>query len=295
METRVLKYFLTVAQTNNITKAAVELHVTQPTLSRQIMELEKELGVKLFMRRPRLMSLTAEGALFQQRAQVLLRLWEQAKEDVANQEKGLRGTVRVGCVESSVSPFLMKVIGNFLDQYPLVQLSMLDGDGDTLRENLDRGLLDMAALIEPVEAAKYNCMKLHVKEEWGIIMRADDPLAGRQFLTRRDVEQLPLILTRRSIVRDDLSQGLHLTKGKLNVRMTINLPGNANQLIRDGHYYALAIKGVYEGAHDQALAFVPLKPRHTTGHVMVWRKNSNLTQAATTFLQQVKTAATAQQ
>lgn len=292
METRVLRYFLTVAQTNNITKAAAELHVTQPTLSRQIMELEKELGVKLFARRPRRMALTSEGALFQQRAQVLLQLWEQAKEDVANQEKGLSGTVRVGCVESSVSPFLMKIIGNFLDQHPRVHLSMLDGDGDTLRENLDRGLLDMAALIEPVEAAKYNCMDLPVKEEWGIIMRSDDPLSHRQSLDRHDVEQLPLVLTRRSIVRDDLSQGLRLNKDKLNIRMTMNLPGNATQLIRGGHYYALAIRGVYEGAHDDSLAFVPLQPHHTSGHVMVWSKNSRLTQAAAAFLQQVKAAIT---
>lgn len=163
MDTRVLQYFLTVAQTNNITKAAAELHVTQPTLSRQIMELENELGVKLFNRQPRHLELTVEGAIFQQRAQAMLQMWAQSKEDVQDHEKGLRGTVHIGCVESSVSPYLMKIISRFLEQYPQVNISMFDGDGDSIREHLDRGLLDMAALIEPVEAAKYNYMVLPVK------------------------------------------------------------------------------------------------------------------------------------
>lgn len=287
METRTLRYFLAVAQTNNITKAAAQLHITQPTLSRQIIDLEDELGVQLFDRQPRHLALTAEGALFQQRAQALLQLWSQTKEDLQNHEEGLSGTVHLGCVESSVSPFLMKIIGRFLKRYPQVQVSMFDGDGDTLRENLDRGLLDLAALIEPVEAAKYNYLVLPVEEQWGIIMRADDPLAQRSSINRHDIYQLPLILTRRNIVRDDISQVLQLDQQKLNVRMTINLPNNANQLIKQGNYYALGIRGVYANANDPDLAFVPVSPVRTTGHVLVWRKNYSLTAVATTFLQAV--------
>lgn len=295
MDTRVLQYFLTVAQTNNITKAAAELHVTQPTLSRQIMELENELGVKLFNRQPRHLELTAEGAIFQQRAQAMLQMWAQSKEDVQDHEKGLRGTVHIGCVESSVSPYLMKIISRFLEQYPQVNISMFDGDGDSIREHLDRGLLDMAALIEPVEAAKYNYMVLPVKEQWGIMMRADDPLAKRTSLDRHDIYQLPLIITRRSIVRDDISEVLQIDQRKLNVRMTINLPNNANQLVKVGNYYALAIKGVFENANDSDLAFVPINPVRTTGHVMVWRKNYTLTSAATKFIQAVADATTSHQ
>lgn len=163
---------------------------------------------------------------------------------------------------------------------------MFDGDGDTLRENLDRGLLDMTALIEPVEAAKYNYLVLPVKEQWGIMMKTDDPLAKRASLDRHDIYQLPLIITRRSIVRDDISQVLQLDQAKLNVRMTINLPNNANQLVKAGNYYALAIKGVFDNANDPELAFVPLNPVRTTGHVLVWRKNYTLTSAATKFLQE---------
>ncbi|WP_295746679.1 LysR family transcriptional regulator [uncultured Limosilactobacillus sp.] len=290
METRVLRYFLTVAQTNNITKAAAILHVTQPTLSRQMMELEAELGVKLFLRRPRHLELTPEGALFQQRAAAILQLWEHSKEEVQTHDKGLSGTVHVGCVESSVSPFLMKVINHFLEQYPQVKLTMFDGDGDTLRENLDRGLLDVAALIEPVEATKYNYLVLPVKEEWGVIMRADDPLANRQWLNRHDIYQLPLVVSRRGIVRDEISDVLRLDQAKLHIRMTINLPGNAMQLIKGGNYYALAIKGVYDNAHDADLAFVPIRPRKSTGHVMVWQKNRQLTDTTTAFIQKVAAA-----
>lgn len=228
--------------------------------------------------------------MFQQRAQVLLRLWSQTKDDLQSHGKELSGMVHLGCVESAVSPFLMKIIAKFLKQYPEVQISLFDGDGDTLRENMDRGLLDLAALIEPVEATKYNYLVLPVQEQWGIIMRADDPLAKRKSLNRHDIYQLPLILTRRSIVRDDISDVLQLDQQKLNVRMTINLPSNSHQLIKQGDYYALGIRGVYQNANDPDLAFVPLKPVRTTGHVMVWKKNYSLTAATTAFLQAVADA-----
>ncbi|WP_367341627.1 LysR family transcriptional regulator [Limosilactobacillus sp.] len=287
METRVLKYFLMVAKTGNITKAANALHVTQPTLSRQIMELEKELGTKLFIRQPRHMELTKGGALFQERAKMMLTLLQQTANDLQQQNTDLTGTVHLGCVESSVSPFLAKLIQQFQKEHPAVRFSMFDGDGDTLREHLDRGLLDMAALIEPVEAAKYNYVVLPVKETWGIIMRSDDPLAVRQQMNRADIYKLPLIVTRRHIVRNDVSDVLSLDQDKLDVRMTINLPMNGMQMIKRGGYYGLSILGVFQNFNDPDLAFVPVTPTKTTGHVLAWRKNVAMSPASERFLQLV--------
>lgn len=290
METRVLKYFLMVAKTGNITKAANELHVTQPTLSRQIMELEKELRTKLFTRQPRHMELTKGGALFQERAQMMLTLLQQTANDLQQENTELTGTVHIGCVESSVSPFIGKLIQQFQKEHPAVKFSMFDGDGDTLREQLDRGLIDMAALIEPVEAAKYNYIVLPVKETWGIIMRSDDELATRQQINRSDIYKLPLIVTRRHIVRNEVSDVLGLNQDKLNVRMTINLPMNGMQLVKRGGYYALGILGVYQNFDDPNLSFVPVTPTKVTGHVLAWRKNIAMSPASERFLQLVADA-----
>lgn len=156
METRVVKYFLTVAQTSNITKAAEQLHITQPTLSRQIMELEKELGVTLFNRESRHLQLTKAGTLFQQRATTLIQLLNQAESDLHQQEDKLAGKISLGCAVSQASPFMMKKIVEFQKEYPDVVFNLFDGDGDILRRQLDEGTNDLVCLLEPVEAAKYN-------------------------------------------------------------------------------------------------------------------------------------------
>lgn len=180
MDTRVIKYFLTVAQTNNITHAAQQLHITQPTLSRQIIDLEKELGVTLFDRKQRRMTLTTEGILFQQRASTILSLIDHTKEELQNTEKELTGVIKIGCVVSKVSKFVMQTVYKFQKQYPNVKFNIYDGNGDLLRQRLDAGLDDLAVLIEPVEAAKYNFIVLPVREQWGLIVKSSDPLAKKK-------------------------------------------------------------------------------------------------------------------
>jgi DNA-binding transcriptional LysR family regulator len=285
METRVLKYFLTVAELNNITQAAERLHITQPTLSRQIMELEKELGVQLFDREKRQMHLNKAGALFQQRAATMLTILEQTENELANANDQLSGTINLGMVVSSVADFMMKQMTAFQDKYPDVRFNLFDGDGDTLRERLDQGLCDVVALIEPVEAVKYNYFSLPAREQWGLIMRKDDPLAQRKQIMAHDLYQLPLVIGRRNIVRDDLTDALHLDPTKLDWRIQINLPGNVKPLLLSGKYYHLGLYGVYQMYHDQRLTFVPFSPTKTTGHLLAWRKNAQLTPAVEKFIQ----------
>lgn len=285
MDIRVLKYFLTVAHTNNITRAAKQLHITQPTLSRQIMELEKELDTTLFDRDQHHLQLTEAGVLFQQRATTLLQLIDQTKDDLHQQEKELTGAVNLGCAVSTASPFLMRLVAEFQNQYPGVQFNVFDGDGDVLRRQVDEGTADLACLLEPVEAAKYNYLVLPIKEQWGVIMLKDDPLAKRESISKSDLYKLPLILPHRNIIRDEVSDVLKLDQTKLNVKASNNMPCNVLELIRTGHYYAVGIKGVVDVLHDPSLCFIPFSPKKETGHVVVWRRNNVLAPAAEKFLQ----------
>lgn len=210
MDTRVIKYFLTVAQTNNITHAAQQLHITQPTLSRQMIDLEKELGVTLFDRKQRRMALTSEGVLFQQRASTILSLLDQTKQELQNTAEELTGVLNIGCVVSRVSKFVMQIVSSFQKKYPNVSFNLYDGNGDLLRQRLDSGLEDFAVLIEPVEAAKYNFIELPVHEQWGLIVKSADPLAKKQAITKSDLYKIPLIAPTRNIVRDEISDVLKL-------------------------------------------------------------------------------------
>lgn len=285
MDTRVLKYFLTVANTNNITKAAKQLHITQPTLSRQIMDLERELDVTLFDRNQRRMQLTKAGVTFQRRATTLLQLLKQAEDELHQEGDQLAGEINLGCVISSISPFIMKLVTEFQHKYPAVTFNIFDGDGDVLRRQLDEGTNDLVCLLEPVEAVKYNYFVLPQREQWGIIMRSDDALTRRTGITKEDLYKLPLVLPHRNIVRDEVSDVLKLDQNKLNIKATNNLPDNVAELVRLGHYYALAIQGIPQVEHDPELAFVPFYPPKRTGHVIAWRKNNVLTPVAEKFLQ----------
>lgn len=285
METRVLKYFLTVARINNITKAARELHITQPTLSRQIMDLEKELGVTLFDRQKRHLQLTKQGALFQQKAILLLSLLDQTRQELQDSSNDLVGTVNLGCVVSHASSYVMKKVAAFQDRYPDVQFNIYDGNGDLLKQRLDTGLEDLVVLIQPIEAAKYNYVIMPIKERWGVFMRRDLPFANKKSITKTDLYQLPLILPVRNIVRDEVSDVLGLNQQKLTVKATNNLPNNTWELLRTGKYYAIAIQGLSQVYRDPQIKFVPFTPVKETGHVIAWRKNNPLSSAATRFLQ----------
>ena len=286
MDTRVIKYFLTVAQTNNITHAAQQLHITQPTLSRQMIDLEKELGVTLFDRKQRRMALTSEGVLFQQRASTILSLLDQTKQELQNTAEELTGVLNIGCVVSRVSRFVMQIVSSFQKKYPNVSFNLYDGNGDLLRQRLDSGLEDFAVLIEPVEAAKYNFIESPVHEQWGLIVKSADPLAKKQAITKSDLYKIPLIAPTRNIVRNEISDVLKLDQTKLNIMATNNLPSNAYELLKAGNYYMLGIEGIVNSFHDPELTFIPFSPHKETGHVLAWRKNTVVTPVMEKFLQE---------
>lgn len=285
MDTRVLKYFLTIAKTGNVTKAAKELHITQPTLSRQISDLEKQLNITLFDRTNRHLHLTKAGAFFQKRAQMILDLVAQTENDIQTQESELVGTIRIGCVESSASNWLMKIIKKMHQAFPNIHFDIYTANGDDLKEKLDQNLLDLALLLEPIEAKKYNYIRLPIRDTWGVIAAKNDYLSKKELISTNDLYQIPLTLSARSLIRNELAQSLKININNLNIIATHNLASNPLQLVKQHITYLLGIDGLLKLHHDPDLTFIPFTPKTTTGHIIAWRKNTYLSPLTEKFLQ----------
>lgn len=283
MDLRLLEYFLAVARAGNITKAAEQLHVTQPTISRQLMELEELLGTPLLTRGKRQVTLTDAGVLFQQRAREMVDLMEKTRRDLSEQKDLVGGTVSLGCVESCASRMLPEVLKEFSALHPQVRYELYSADGDDIREKLDRGELDFGILLEPVEAAKYDGLRLPYREVWGLLMRRDDPLAEKEVLLPQDVLPLPLLLPRREIVQDNIAGWFSVKRGGLNVFSSQNLINNAALLVEAGLGYAVCVGGAFDIRGGEELCFRPFAPERTTGHVMAWKKNRVFHSAASRF------------
>lgn len=288
MDLRVLNYFLTVAKEGNITRAADILHITQPTLSRQLKDLETELGVTLFYRGNRQISLTDAGQLFQQRAVELVTLLDKTRRDLADQQDLVGGTVSIGCVESSVSRFLPQLLSTFAGEHPMVQYDLYSANGDDIKEKLDRGEIDLGFLVEPVEAAKYDYIRLPVQDVWGIAVPKDHPLVRQGVVSLEEVIRLPLILPRREIVQEEIASWFGVERKQLHVFAFHNLLTNAILLAEAGLGYPVCVRGAYEIREAEGIRFVPIVPERAAGHVLAWKKNRIFASATTLFLEYVR-------
>lgn len=287
MELRVLNYFLLVAREENITKAAQLLHVTQPTLSRQLMQLEEELGVKLFHRGKHSVSLTEDGMLLRRRAQELVSLSEKTKMELRHKEEMPAGEIAIGCGETKSMSILSENMISFRKRYPLVQFSIYSAIADDIKERIEKGLLDMGLLTEPVDISKYEFCRMPVKERWGILARVDSPLAAKGFVTPEDLREVPLLMVQRELVKNELANWFGDCFEQLEVAATYNLIVNAASMVEKGLGVALCFD---LGAVFENLRFVPLAPRLETGSVLVWKKNQTLSAAQTLFIRHIKNA-----
>ena len=287
MELRVLNYFLTVAREENITRAARLLHVTQPTLSRQLMQLEEELGVKLFHRGRYSVSLTEEGMLLRRRAQELVALSEKTKMELRHQEEMPAGEIAIGCGETKSMTLLSENMVSFRRKYPLVQFSIYSAIADDIKERIEKGLLDMGLLVEPVDISKYEFIRMPLKERWGVLVRADSPLARKNAVTPGDLRAVPLLMVRRESVKNELASWFADAYEQLEIAATYNLIVNAAFMVERGLGAALCFD---LGTVFENLRFVPLVPRMETGTVLAWKKNQTLSTAQTLFIQHMKNA-----
>jgi DNA-binding transcriptional LysR family regulator len=288
MNLKVLKSFLAVCRIGNISKAAQVLYVSQPALTRQIQELEEELGCKLLNRNARGLSLTESGYVFQVRAQEILNLAEQAKKEISETSEYLRGIIRIGCVESAASAFLSSFIRRIRDKYPHVQYEIYSADGDDLRYALDENKLDLAFLLEPVEAAKYQKVDVPVKDRWGVVVRDDYLPPNETYVTAAEVGNMPLILPRRYIVVDEISAWFAKDSGGLNVVAYHNLPSNALMLVRSGVGSLVCVEGSFINRGMPGVKFLPVQPDIYSAHVLVRKKNRPLSRAAEIFWKEME-------
>ncbi len=284
MELRVLNYFLMVAREENITKAAQLLHVTQPTLSRQIAQLEEELGVKLFQRSNHSIILTDDGMLLKRRAQELVSLAEKTKREFSHDEQ-ISGVVSIGSGELKSMEFLSDVIVSFRQKYPKVHFEIYSGNSDNIKERIERGLLDIGLLLEPVDIGKYDFMRTNVREEWYALVSEASPLAKKEVLAPKDFYDVPLILTHRELVQNHIYNWLGEYANEENIAASGNLLYNMAILAKHGLGAIIAIRLDCE---YNGLKYIPLSPKLESETVLVWKKTQTFSQATEAFIKHAR-------
>lgn len=279
MDLRALMSFVTVCRLGNITRAAEALYISQPALTRQIQELEQE----LLVRSTRSLSLTENGYLFMLRAQEILDLAKQAKNELSENGDILHGVIRVGIVESKIMDYFADAVVQFNKKYPHVQFEVYSADGDDLKRNLDENKLDMALLIEPVESAKYTKIPIEVTEKWGLVIREEEVSPKKKTLSYEEIIERTLILPRRYIVLSEISSWFKVPESKFKVIAYHNLASNALIMVEKGLGSLLCIEGSFTNRPREGLRFLPLSPERTTSHVAVRKKNRKLSKPCEIF------------
>ena len=270
MELRVLNYFLAIAREENITKASQTLHVSQPALSRQMMQLEEELGVKLFTRSNHNIVLTEDGLLLKRRAQELLSLADKTKRDFINKDKELSGEVTIGSGEFRSTRELAKIMVAFQEKHPLVQFRIYSGNADNIQDYIGRGHLDLGVMGEPVDIRKYEFVSMPVKEKWGVLVRKDSDLAGKKQIRAEDLLNTSMVTASRDL-QGELSSWFGDLYDKVKIAATGNLLYNEAMLVESGMGAVLCIQlnCTYEN-----LRFIPLYPTIESRTALVWKKDT---------------------
>ncbi len=287
MELRVLKYFLTVAREESITKAAEVLYITQPTLSRQIAELEEEVGTPLFVRSNRNVTLTDAGILFRRRVEEMIELEEKIKEEFGSGEEQLAGTISIGMAEAFSANVVAEVIKIFRSKYPAVKFELFTAMANQVQDCIDRGTLDVGFLLEPVNVDKYDFIRLPIQERVGALMRVDDPLAQKEELAPEDLLGFPVLVPTRREIKQNIRNVMGTVFDKFDVLANFNLVNNATLLAENGTARIIVIEGATQYHHNPNLCFRPFKSAPNLGCVVVWKKYQPSNRAISRFLEEI--------
>ena len=288
METRVLRYFLAVAREESISRAAEVLHITQPTLSRQLSQLEEELGVTLFERGTRRIRLTDEGILLRRRAEEIIGLIDKTEKELTEQETLIDGRVSIGCGETKAVNVLADLIELFHKKYPNVTFELITENADVVKEQMDRGLIDIALLLEPVDVGKYEFVRLKEGELQQVLMRADDPLAEKKVVRPEELKDLPLVLPRRRNVQNEIANWFGTYYQSLNILFTSNLPTNGAKMVMKGLAYKITVQGASELWKEDKIVGRPLDPPIICNSVFAWKREQPFSLAATKFIEHIR-------
>ncbi len=290
MEIRVLRYFLAVAREQSVTKAAARLHISQPTLSKQIKDLERELGKRLFVRGNYDMRLTDEGALLRKRAEDILAMVDRTAAEFASLDDFVGGDISIGCAETDGIKYLAQCVGKLQRERPGVRLHLYSGDTEDVTLRLDQGLLDFGVLVESADLGRYNGLVLPFTDILGVSMREDSPLAQKEVIQKEDLLDLPLICTRQSL-RTSLLSWFGEEVDSLNIAATFNLSYNSKILVQEGLGYAISLnKDLFDTNPNTGLCFRPLYPRLESKMYLVWRKFQAFTPAAKALFEEIQKA-----
>jgi DNA-binding transcriptional LysR family regulator len=284
MESRLLRYFLAVAKAGNISRAADFLHVTQPTLSRQMKELEGKLGEKLFFRSNRGMTLTEKGLRFRKRAEEITDLAEKILADFRSSSQPLKGEIFIGGGESAAIRLIAKTAVAFSGRHPNVRYRLFSGNSGEVLERLERGLLDFGLLIGHETHSKYEYIKLPDSDIWGLLTRSDSPLATLDVVRSSDLRDIPLIVSKQALERNELREWFGPEAQNLNIVATYNLIFNASIMAREGLGHALCLDGLVNTSKNTGLSFKPFFPRVESSVTVVWKKYQRFSDAAELFL-----------
>ena len=281
MELRVLNYFLAVAREENFTKAANMLHVTQPTLSRQIADLKQELGVKLFVRSNHNIVLTEDGMILKRRAQEILSLADKTKRDFIKKEEALSGTISIGSGEFRSTEYLAKIIAEFRKKYPNVKYEIYSGNATNIRDYIERGFLDMGLMSEPVDMRKYNFVNMPVKEQWGVFAPSDSSLAEKESIRPEDLAGMSVVTATGDFNQSRIGKWLGDYKDRVDIAAAANLPYNEAVLAKEniGVMLSISLNCTYEN-----LRFIPLQPVLEISTVLGWKKDQIFSATVSAFM-----------
>lgn len=292
MELRVLKYFITVARIGSITGAANYLHLTQPTLSRQLQDLEKELGQKLFIRGQHNISLTPEGMILRKRAEAIIDMVEKTQNEFSSLKNDISGEIHIGAGETEAVKSICKVIKEIRPNYPEIIFHMYSGIMEDVLEKVDNGLLDFGIVMQPIDLAKYNAINLPEKDVWGVVMRKDSPLAKKDFVTYKDMEKLPLLIPRRAFQKptpdNEFYRWFNKNQSKLDIAATHTLFYNAALMVEEGIGYMFTLNNLANTSKTSNLCFKPIKPAFYCTWALVWKKYQIFSPAAKLFLEKMQ-------
>ena len=292
MEIRVLRYSLAIAREGSITNAANFLHVTQPTLSRQIRDLEEELGQKLFTRSSHHMTLTAEGIILRKRAEEIVSMVDKTEAEFNSMENVVSGDIYIGGGETDAMKLVAQIACELRMNYPGIHYHLYSGNSEDVTERLDKGLLDFGILIQPGDISKYDCINIPAKDTWGVAMRRDSPLAVKEVIRKEDLLNVPLICSRQVISGgrrgNEFAEWFGEDFEKLDIVTTFNLVYNAAIMLEAGVGYAVTIDKIANTTGNSNLCFRPLEPRLDSGLDIIWKKYQVFSSAAELFLNKLR-------
>lgn len=288
MNLRLLKYFITIAQEKNISAAARTLHLTQPTLSRQMKEFEEELDTTLFIRGNRKITLTDDGQYLYRRAKEIIHLVEKTERNFIGPNQTVSGEITIGCAETESMRMIAKLVKKLQEQYPDIKFHLYSGNAEDIAVNIKSGLFDFAILIDPTDKTEYDFLQIPFHDYWGVLLRKDYPLADKQKIQPSDLIREPLLVSNQNMVNNMLSAWIGQNMDSLNIVATYNLIFNAALMVEEGVGLALCLDDLVNTSAESNLCFKRLEPSLPVTVNLAWKKNQIFSKASEVFLNEAR-------